>query len=210
MDKLDLKKTDRAFYSGKKGRWDRIVIPPVPYLMIDGAGDPGGPQYAAALGALYPLAYGLKFLKKAQAQDFAVPPLSARWWSEDLSAFVDGRRDKWQWTAMIRMPDFVTPADVETARTATLAKQAKKAGGADPSLLRAVRLETLVEGDSFQTLHLGPYTDEAPVLADLHDRVMPEAGVTFGEPHHEVYLSDPRRVAPEKLKTILRQPVVPL
>jgi len=208
MEKLDLKKTDRAFYSGKKGRWDRVVVPEMQYLMIDGMGDPGDPDYAAAVGALYPLAYGIKFLCKADGTDFTVPPLSALWWSEDRAAFVEGNRDKWQWTAMIRMPDFVTPAQVEQARAATIAKQSKK--GEDTSLLTVVRLGKLNEGESFQTLHIGHYTDEAPVLAELHDRVMPEAGVTFGSPHHEIYLSDPRRVAPEKLKTILRQPVVKL
>lgn len=98
-----------------------------------------------------------------------------------------------------------TPSVLATVLT----KQAKKKDGADPDLLRAVRLEGLDEGDCLQSLHLGPYTDEAPVLADLHDRVMPAMGLTFGGRHHEIYLSDPRRVAPERLRTILRQPVRP-
>lgn len=197
MDKLDLKKTDRPFYAGKLGEWTRITLPVVQYLAIEGHGDPGGPDYAAALAALYPVAYGIKFARKAEGRDFVVPPLSAVWWSDKLDAFTTNARDLWQWRAMIRMPDYVTRTDL------VLAKSLK---GVDAP----VSLISVEEGLCLQTLHVGPYTDEGPVLADLHDNVMPAMGLTFGQPHHEIYLSDPRRVAPEKLRTILRQPVTPL
>lgn len=197
MDKLDLKKSDRSFYAGKVGVWAQYNVPATQYLAIEGAGDPGGQEFAAALSALYPLAYGIKFGQKAEGCDFVVPPLSAIWWSDDLDAFTKNARDLWQWRAMIRMPDYVAQPDL------TAAKLSK-------DIDAPVDLITLDEGLCLQTLHLGPYTDEGPVLADLHDNVMPAMGMTFGSPHHEIYLSDPRRVAPEKLRTILRQPVKPL
>lgn len=207
-EKMDFKKTDRALYAGKVGVWGRVIVPEQRFVMIDGRGDPSGPAYARALAALYPIAYAVKFAQKAKGADFVVPPLEALWWAEDPAAFVAGDRGAWQWTAMLRMPDVVTTEDVEAAREVAMAKAAKKK--VDAGALAEVRYARQTEGDCLQTLHVGPYTEEAPVLADLHDRVMPEAGLTFGRPHHEIYLSDPRRVAPEKLKTLLRQPVVPI
>jgi hypothetical protein len=209
MTKLDFRKSDRALYAGKSGEWSRLAVPAMTFLMIDGQGNPNGPAYAAALQALYPLAYGVKFAMKARGADFTVPPLEALWWADDMSAFVAGDRAAWRWTAMLRVPETVTTALLETVLAATIAKQTKKKDGASPDLLRAVRLATLTEGDCLQTLHLGPYSAEAPVLADLHHNVMPGMGLTFGGQHHEIYLSDPRRVAPDKLKTLLRQPVRP-
>jgi len=108
---------------------------------------------------------------------------------------------------MIRLPDGVDPGLVEEVRAVVAKKQAKKPDGADEASLRAIRLVSLEEGDCLQTLFVGAYTDEAPVLAELHSKIMPEQGLTFAGKHHEIYLSDPRRVAPEKLRTILRQPV---
>lgn len=196
MDKLDFKKTDRAFYTGKPGRWDRLMLPEMRYLFVEGQGAPESAAYAAALAALYPAAYGIKFAAKADGRDFVVPPQSTQWWADDPAAFTSGRREDWRWRAMIRVPDWVD----ETLLAAAMARK----GVAGVGLMR------LAEGDCLQTLHVGPYADEAPVLADLHNRVMPQARLTFGGHHHEVYLSDPRKVASEKLKTILRQPVKPL
>lgn len=207
MTKLDFKKTDKELYAAKTGGWSRLTIPEMTFLMIDGKGDPSAPEYGAALRALYPMAYGVKFAEKAAGRDFAVPPLEALWWADDMTAFVAGNRQEWRWTAMLRLPDRVEEALAETVRETVLAKQAKKKDGADPDLIRSVRLERFTEGDCLQRLHIGPYTDEAPTLAELHDEVMPGMGLTFGGKHHEIYLGDPRRVAPEKLKTILRQPV---
>jgi hypothetical protein len=199
MNKLELKKIDKLYYGAKADGWQRVTIPPLPYLAISGQGAPEGANYADAVGALYPLAYGLKFASKADGRDFTVPPMSTQWWADDPSAFVDDRRDAWHWQAMIRMPDWVDAAALAAARARV--KPVPR--------LEEVRFTVIDEGDSFQTLHIGPYSDEGPKLADLHRRVMPEAGVTFAGPHHEVYLSDPRRVAPEKLRTIIRQPVRP-
>ncbi|MGR3712393.1 MAG: GyrI-like domain-containing protein [Shimia sp.] len=203
--KIDFKKTDKPYYSGKVGAWTRITFPKLQFLSISGQGDPGEAVYARALGALYPLAYGIKFAQKSLNADFVVPPQQSLWWADDPRAFVQARRDQWRWTAMIRMPDAVTQADLDAARGAARIKLAKKS--VDHSVLDEVSLIPMEEGDCLQTLHVGPYSDEAPVLAHLHDVVMPEAGLTFNGHHHEIYLGDPRRVAPEKLRTILRQPV---
>lgn len=205
MTKIDFKKTDKPLYSGKSGRWDRVQVPPMSFLAIDGQGDPAGADYGAALAALYPLAYAVKFDAKSNGQDFVVPPLEALWWSSDLNAFTANLRDKWQWRVMLRMPDFVTADDVVRCSDVTAAKLTKK--GLDTGLIRAITLTPLDEGDALQILHVGAYTDEGPTLSDLHDRLMPESGLTFNGPHHEIYLSDPRRVTADKLRTILRQPV---
>ncbi len=203
MTRLDFKKTDKALYAAKADGWQRLEVPEMCFLAVEGEGDPNGPGYAAALGALYPLAYGVKFAGKAAGRDFAVPPLEALWWADDPGAFGRGDRAEWRWKAMLRVPESVTEATLAEARE-------KKAKSVDMALLETVLLERFAEGDCLQRLHLGPYTDEAPVLAELHGQVMPDLGLTFNGPHHEIYPSDPRRVAPEKLKTILRQPVRPL
>jgi len=208
MGKLDFKKRDKPFYTGKQGRWDLIAVPPMQFVMIDGQGDPGGRDYARAVAALYPLAYGTKAIFKREGHDFVVPPLEALWWSDDLDAFVNDIRTEWQWTAMIRLPDEVDARTVEQARAHALVNLSrKKDKPTDAETMGRVRLEVLEEGEALQTLHIGPYSDEAPVLAHLHDELMPEMGVTFAGPHHEIYLGDPRKVAPEKLRTLLRQPV---
>jgi hypothetical protein len=210
MEKLDFKKRDKAYYAGKQGRWDRLTVPPMTYLMIDGQGDPGGPDYARAISALYPLAYGVKGQFKARNADFTVAPLEAVWSADDPTAFITDDRAAWQWTAMIRLPDDVDAGLYETTRATALEKLAKKSNApTDSETMLRVRLSILDEGDCLQTLHIGPYSDEAPVLAHLHDTLMPELELTFGSAHHEIYLSDPRRMAPEKLRTILRQPVRP-
>ncbi len=132
-------------------------------------------------------------------------PLETLWWADDPSVFVSGDRGEWQWRAMIRMPEFVSREGFNAVRDTVALKLTKK--GADIEGLNEVRLETLNEGDCLQTLHVGPYSEEAATLAHLHDDLMPANGVSFNGLHHEIYLSDPRRVAPEKLRTILRQPV---
>jgi len=208
MDKLDLRKRDKAFYSGKPGRWDRLTIPHMSFVMIDGQGDPNAPGYARAIAALYPLAYGVKALAKAQGADFTVAPLEAVWTAHDPTAFISNDRAAWRWTAMIRLPDAIDAAMVDAARDTALSKLARKKDAAtDAATLSATYLGHLDEGDCLQTLHIGPYSDEAATLANLHTYVMPDLGLTFASAHHEIYLNDPRRTAPEKLRTILRQPV---
>lgn len=198
-DKIDLKKTEKAYFTAPKSDFVGGEFRAFNYLMVDGQGSPGdSPEYQAALAALYPLAYATKFLSKLElGRDYIVPPLEGLWWADDMDAFTQpGRRDEWQWRMMLMLPDWLEPHHIEAAR-------AKKADHD----LSAVRLDTLEEGLCLSKLHLGPFADEAPVLKRLHDELMPEGGYAFNGHHHEIYLSDPRRTAPEKLRTILRQPV---
>ena len=203
--RVDLKKQLPA-YTAPRGRFEVITVPPLPYLMIDGHGDPNtAPEYAAAVGALYPVAYVLKFASKRQLdRDYTVMPLEALWWADDMASFTTARdKSQWSWTLLNLVPDWITAAHVEAARAAASAK-------ADAAPLAALRLETLDEGLSVQTLHIGPYDAEGPVLAELHDVFLPAQGLRPTGRHHEIYLSDPRRAAPDKLRTILRQPVAPI
>ena len=173
------------------------------YLMVDGHGDPNtSNDYADALAALYPVAYKLKFASKRDLErDYVVPPLEALWWAADMAAFTSARdKSQWYWTAMIMTPGWITAQLFADAVNAVAAKDR-------PASLGKVRLETLEEGRCVQTLHTGPYEDEAGVLADMHDRFIPEAGLRMSGKHHEIYLNDARRVEPAKLRTILRQPV---
>lgn len=209
MEKLDFKMADKAFYSGKVGRIDRLMLPPMLFLMVDGSGDPNlAPSYGQAVAALYGLSYALKFAAKALGNDHTVAPLEGLWWADDRRDFVDGRRDRWRWTMMIRQPDGITDAMLDAARLRMLAKTDKDPQAATtPDMVRAVRLETFAEGDCLQILHIGSYADEAPVIARLHQQIA-TSGLRPTGKHHEIYLNDPRKVPQDKLKTILRQPVV--
>lgn len=198
VQKTDFKKTRKDFFSAKRD-FSLVTLPKVQYLMVDGVGAPESEQFSLAIQLLYPLAYTVKFHQKALGADFAVPPLEGLWWADDHSAYPDNRRDEWKWTLMIMMPDALKDSDLENAKAEVLRKK-----GLDAS---AVRLEVLEEGLCVQVLHIGPYADEAPVLERLHSTYMSEHNLTFNGYHHEVYLSDARRVEPAKLKTILRQPV---
>jgi Uncharacterized conserved protein len=184
---LDLKKLDA--YRARAGEFRVLTVPPQRYLAIDGHGDPNTDGYRRAIETIYPVAYRLKFASKRAGRDYVVMPLEALWSAEDPSLFTS-RRDKstWDWTLLTAVPDWITPDDVAAVST-------------------DVRLEELEEGLCVQTLHLGPYDDEGPVLAKMHDEVIPGEGLVLTARHHEIYLSDARRVAPEKLRTILRQPV---
>jgi len=200
--KTDLKK-ELGLYAPGRGRFDIVTVPPLRYLMVDGHGDPNtSEEYRDALETIFPLAYALKFLsKRSLDRDYTVMPLEALWWADDMAAFTSARdKSQWHWTVLNLVPDWITDAHVEEA-TATL----RSKGGAPR--LDELRVETLDEGLSVQTLHVGSYDDEAPVLAELHDVFVPEAGLRMTGRHHEIYLSDARRTAPEKLRTILRQPV---
>ncbi|MDC9824534.1 GyrI-like domain-containing protein [Devosia sp. ZB163] len=200
--KIDLK-AQIPSYAAPKGRFEIVVIPPLRYLMIDGHGDPNTAQaYVDALTTLYPVAYKLKFFSKVSLErDYVVMPLEALWWAEDMEAFTSARdKSQWDWTVMNLVPEWISDDHFDDV-VAALAK----AGGA-PAIDR-IRLETLDEGLCVQTLHVGSYDDEAPTLARLHDEFVPANGLMLTGKHHEIYLNDPRRTEPSKLRTILRQPV---
>jgi len=200
--KVDLK-AELASYRAQRGTFALVQVPPLQYLAVDGHGDPNtSPAYADALAALYPLAYAVKFLSKtALGRDYVVMPLEALWWAQDMGSFTVARdKSRWSWTLLTLVPDWVTPEHVGTAREAVARK-----GGA--VRVEDVRLERLEEGLSVQTLHVGSYDDEGPVLRQLHEEFVPAQSLRLTGRHHEVYLTDPRRTPASRLRTILRQPV---
>jgi hypothetical protein len=200
-DKTDFKKTLDA-YRAKRGEFRIVQVPDLRYLMIDGRGDPNTPAFAAAVEALYPVAYKLKFASKRDlGRDYVVMPLEGLWWAEDMDAFTSARdKSRWDWTLMIMVPDWIDEA-------AFAAAVDRVGAGNAPARLGDVRLDTLSEGRCAQTLHVGPFDEEADVLARMHHEFIPAQGLGLAGRHHEIYLSDLRRTAPEKLRTILRQPV---
>ncbi|KQR17140.1 GyrI-like domain-containing protein [Cellulomonas sp. Leaf334] len=194
-EKVDVKKS-LDIYQARQGQFRLLDVPDLQYLMVDGHGDPNSsPDFARAVEVLYPVAYTLKFASRSElGRDYVVPPLEGLWWAEDMEAFTAARdKSRWDWTLMILVPDWLDAGMVAAA--------VEKVGAAD------VRLETLSEGLCVQTLHVGSFDDESGVLARLHDEFIPGNGLRMVGTHHEVYLSDRRRVAPEKQRTILRQPV---
>lgn len=203
-EKVDFKSLDA--YQARVGEVRTLDVPPLQYLAIDGHGDPNSSEeYAGALAALYPVAYTLKFASRRElGRDYVVMPLEGLWWADDMAAFTVARdKSRWSWTLLIMTPDWVDDA----MRARAVARVAAK--GDPPQRLVDLRLQRLAEGRCVQTLHVGPYDDEGPVLARLHDEVLPAQGLRPTGRHHEIYLSDPRRTAPERLRTILRQPVAP-
>ncbi|GAA2831573.1 hypothetical protein FB468_0820 [Leucobacter komagatae] len=201
-DKIDFKKTLDSFRA-KRGEFRLAQVPETTYLMIDGQGDPNeGGEYARALEALYPVAYKLKFASKRElGRDYVVPPLEGLWWADDMDSFTVSRdKSVWRWTMMIMVPEWIDHAMFDTVVRGLGGKNA-------PEMLERVRFATLAEGLCVQTLHVGSFDDEAPVLEELHERFIPSAGLAMRGTHHEVYFSDPRKTAPERMRTLLRQPV---
>jgi len=199
--KTDLKR-ELATYTARLGTFAIVRVPALSYLMVDGHGDPNtSAAYAEAIGSLFPLAYRLKFLSKAELDhDYVVMPLEALWWAEDMASFTSERdKSRWDWTLMNLVPDWITEEHLHRAR----ASMARKTGA---TALEAVRLERYEEGLCVQTLHVGSYDDEAPVLEAMHAYIAAQ-GLGLAGKHHEIYLSDARRTPPARLKTILRQPV---
>ena len=203
METLDLRKALKPLLSPSPKQPETITAPPMNYLMIDGHGDPNhAPMYTQAVAALYKLTYTIKFAyKKGQGLDYPVMALEGLWWAEDMTRFSVDDKSSWLWTMLIMQPDLVTPSDLERAAAEARRKD-------DQPLLDQVRLERFEEGLCAQIMHLGPYAAEAPTIEALHGYIA-ESGHTLTGKHHEIYLSDPRRSAPEKMKTIIRQPMTP-
>ena len=211
MEKTDFKKTDKPLYTAKTDRWALVEVPEWQFLGVEGQGDPqSSPAYSAAVAALYSLSYGAKFRSKSvHGRDYVVGPLEGLWWADDMNAYRTGDRAKWKWRMMIRQPNWISGADLDAVREIALGKL-KRGTGADAVSLNSVGLSAFAEGRALQRLYLGPYADEAPLLIDLHDCYMPDKGYQPTGLHHEIYLNDPRKVAPQKIKTLLRQPVRPV
>lgn len=204
MEKIDFKKAMPTIYSAPTGMYVEIDMPIMQFIKVDGRGNPNSDVgYKRAIEWLYSTSYAMKFAAKAKlGKDYAVPPLEGLWWADDPQDFIKRAKSRWHWTMMIMVPGFVDRSHFDAA----LAKTRGKLGEPPESL----RLESLHEGCCLQTLHVGSYDDEGPILAKLHNEIMPSKGLTFSGPHHEIYLSDARKTPPEKLKTVLRQPVRPV
>jgi hypothetical protein len=171
------------------------------YLMIDGTGYPGtSKDYADSIEALYTVSYTLKFMiKKEPGIDYGVLPLEGLWWADDMTDYIKGNKDLWKWTSMIMQPRHVTKELYEKALDAAKKKKNLPA-------LPKMRFEKYAEGLSAQIMHIGPYSAEGPTIEKLHNHIRGKGYELRGK-HHEVYLSDPRKSAPEKMKTVIRQPI---
>lgn len=201
MEKIDFKKEFKHLYQPSAKEVVQVDVPPLNYLMVDGEGDPNTAQaYRDAIEALFAVAYTIKFtVKKGPlAIDFVVMPLEGLWWADDMTAFATADKARWKWTAMILQPSFVTP---DIVASAVLEVKKKK----NPAALSKLRLETLAEGQCAQILHIGPFSQEGPTIEKVH-QFIDARGRRTGK-HHEIYLSDIRKTAPEKWKTVIRQPM---
>lgn len=200
--KLDLYKAHKADYAAPK-KPALVRLRPVTYLAIEGQGAPGGDEFTACIGALYGMAFTIKMTRKfAGLQDYTVCKLEGQWWADDGgSNFAKTPKEQWRWKLLIRTPEFIKAKDLVQA-AAVLVKRGKGAN------VERVRLETLEEGQCVQMLHVGPYEKECETIA-LMEGFAGKQHLRFHGVHHEIYLSDPRRVPPERLKTILRHPIKP-
>ena len=199
----DLRRELKALYTAPVATPVIVDVPALHFLMVDGKGDPNTPpEFANAVEALYGVSYALKFMAKkgALAIDYPVMPLEALLWADDMEAFRSGDRSAWRWTAMILQPDFLTATMIADAIAATRKKKPNPA-------LDQLRLETFAEGRAAQLMHIGPFNAEGPNIEKLHAFIAAEGTALSGK-HHEIYLSDMRRTAPDKLKTLIRQPFI--
>ena len=199
MDKIDLKRQLKQLYQPSAKVVDEVDVPAFNFLMIDGAGNPNtSPDYKNAVEALFSAAYTIKFaLKKAGRLDYAVMPLEGLWWADDMATFQRDEKQHWHWTMMIMQPPGVCETDVESAMTNL---QKKSLVG-----LSKLRFESFHEGRCAQILYIGPFANEGPTIDRVH-AFIDQRSALRGK-HHEIYLSDIRRAAPEKWKTIIRQPM---
>lgn len=202
MKKIDFKKELSHLYRPSAKKVETVDVPPMNFLMIDGQGDPNSsPSFHDAIKTLFPLSYALKFMSKKREDgiDYGVMPLEGLWWADDMASFAQYKTDEWKWTLMIMQPEFITGEMVQEAIEQVKAKKS-------PPSLSLVRFESLEEGESVQIMHIGPYSEEGPTIEKLHSYIQ-GCGKKLKGRHHEIYLSDARRTAPEKWRTILRQPM---
>jgi len=200
MEKIDFKKELKQLYNPSAKGVSVVDVPAMNFLLVDGQGAPITRQYSEAIEALFSVSYALKFIvKKSKGVDYAVMPLEGLWWVDDMTKFSADRKDEWKWTAMIMQPKYVTASDFNLA-----VEQIRKKKNL-PALPK-VRLESFEEGPTAQIMYFGPFSAEGPTITKIHKHIQ-NSGHSLSGKHHEIYLNNPARVAPEKLKTILRQPM---
>ncbi len=201
MKKIDYKKELKHLFAPSAKEPMIVDVPAMNFLMIDGKGDPNtAKEYKEAVETLFAVSYAVKFMikKGKQAIDFGVLPLEGLWWTPDMKDFSVERKDEWLWTMMILQPEVVTKTLIDEAIESVRKKK-------NPAALAKLRWEKFHEGKSAQIMHIGPFADEAPTIEKLHTFIT-ESGSALCGKHHEIYLSDPRKADPRKMKTIIRQP----
>lgn len=198
--KLDYKKKYPEYYNPKR-KIEFVNIPEMKFFMIDGQGDPNNKEFKNAMEAIYALSYNLKMkiVKKEKLEnDYVVPPLEGLWHKEDMSTWSIDDKDSWEWTIMIRIPDYVSENQID--RAFEIVKNYK-----NPTSLSKIRVDKYNEGNVAQIMYVGPYSEEGSTIQKLHQAIIDKGFQLFGK-HHEIYISDPRRVDASRLKTIIRQP----
>jgi len=202
MKKIDYKKELKHLYKPTSKDVEIVDVLDMNFLMIDGQGDPNiSQEYSDAIETLYAVSYALKFtIKKGELEiDYGVMPLEGLWWVDDMSQFSIDDKTDWKWTAMIMQPEYVTK---ELFLDACKQVEKKK----NPVALSKIRFELFSEGQVAQTMHLGPFSEEGLTVERVHAFILENKSRPVGK-HHEIYLSDIRKAAPEKWKTIIRQPI---
>jgi len=204
IKKLDYKKEFPDLYKPSLKEPAIIKIPKMMFFMIDGTGDPNTSEdYKEIVQLLYNISYTLKMKvikKETPSKDYVVPPLEGLWYMPKMEEWSMDEKDKWEWTMMIRIPDFIK--DTQIKKAMKILKETK-----NPSSFSKLRCEQYEEGTCVQIMYLGPYDEEPPTIKKIH-QFAEKNGYNLNGHHHEIYLSDPRRVEPERLKTILRQPII--
>ena len=203
MPKIDYKKELKHLYKPSPKAVEIVNVPEMNFLMIDGEGDPNTSQsFQDAIEVLYPLSYTVKFMIKRGGEigiDYGVLPLEGLWWADDMSSFSVENKDGWKWTLMIMQPELVTREMVQEAIDQVRIKK-------NSVSLPLVRFESFEEGEVVQIMHIGPFSEEGLTVEKVHSFIEENGRQRRGK-HHEIYLSDIRRAAPENWKTIIRQPI---
>ena len=201
MEKIDYKNELKHLYRPTTKKVEIVEVPKMNFIMIDGDGGPNHPTFQNAIEVLFPLSYTLKFMIKKSdiGIDYGVLPLEGLWWADDMSSFIKDKKDDWKWTLMIMQPELVKKEMVVKAIEEVRKKK-------NPVALPLVRFESFSEGKVAQIMHIGPFSEEGPTVEKVHTFIGNSGRQRSGK-HHEIYLSDIRRAAPEKLKTIIRQPM---
>jgi hypothetical protein len=198
--KVDLKKELKQFYNPSAKEVSVVDVPAMNFLMIEGQGAPSSLQYMQSIEALFTVSYTLKFMvKKAQGIDYAVMPLEGLWWADNMTEFTTTNKDEWKWTSLIMQPNYVKEADVKAAIEQVRKKKELPA-------IDKVKFENFKEGLSAQIFYVGPFSEEGPTVTKIHEYIH-KSGHELSGKHHEIYLSNVAKVAPEKLKTVIRQPM---
>jgi hypothetical protein len=200
MNKIDLKREFKKLYNPSSKEVTIVDVPTMNFLLINGEGAPTSPQFSEAIEALFSLSYTIKFMvKKNKGIDYVVMPLEGLWWVDDMTKFSAEQKDEWKWTAMIMQPKYVTSDDFNLA-----VEQVKKKK--NPAALLKVKFESFKEGTSAQIMYVGPFSAEGQTIAKIHSHILSNGNTLSGK-HHEIYLNNPATTTPEKLKTIIRQPM---